>query len=658
VTTEERISVTMPDGVPLAVTLYLPDSEGPWPAVLEAYPYRKDDLLVSAPVYRRLSSEGDFAVCRVDVRGTGTSGGVATDEYPPQEQQDLAELIAWLAARPWCSGSVGMFGTSYSGFNSIQVAMENPPALKAIIPVFATDDRYTDDVHYGGGILRALDLVDYPTWMLAMNALPPVPSLAGAGWRDLWLERLESLTPWVLQWLEEQVDGPYWRHGSLRPEYERIRAATMIVVGWADGYRNMALRTFEHMRCPKRLLIGPWDHRWPDSGKPGPRVDFIPLMVQWFDRWLRGRDTGVDAEPPMTVFVRRSTPPAPDLDEMRGSWRYEDGWPLSRLTDLTLALADATLRPRDPRPDELEVRGDVGIAAPTWCPDHSFVQPSDQRPDEPYSLVYEWARLDDELEILGHPRLEITVRATTPVAFLSAKLCDVTAGGSTALVSRGILNLTHRESHAEPRLLEPGEPYTVSVELDATSWIFERDSRLRLLIAGSDWPNTWPPPAASRLVLDRSTARLVLPRIRPVDEPTPVPELVPPQQRSAPWGARDPEERRVWRIEHDILGRETRVVIGHDYEAETEGSPDDLVAASVSKKGEAGVSTVDPGRSWARGEAAYEVEWEQVAVRTEARSELVSDAHSYRFVIEVRAREEAGIEWSRRWERSWPRNHQ
>ena len=211
----------MADGVRLAADLYLPDGAGPFAALLEALPYRKDDLTASyRPEYRRLVAEGRFAVCRVDVRGTGSSEGDATDEYPSSEQRDLAEVIAWLAAQPWSNGRVGMFGTSYSGFNSIQMACERPPALGAICAIYATDDRYTDDVHYMGGALRAVDLVDYCHYMTPMNALPPVPAVFGEGWRDEWRRRVEQMEPWMLTWLRHQRDGSYWRHGSLRPEYD------------------------------------------------------------------------------------------------------------------------------------------------------------------------------------------------------------------------------------------------------------------------------------------------------------------------------------------------------------------------------------------------------------------------------------------------------
>ena len=329
---ERRSWIPMEDGVRLAVSLFLPEGaeEGrAAPVVLEALPYRKDDATASyRPEYERLCGEYGYAVARVDLRGTGSSEGVATDEYPASEQADLCQVIGWLAEQPWSTGAVGMYGTSYSGFNSLQVAAERPPALKAIIAIYASDDRYTDDVHYTGGAVKLLDLVDYPLYMVALNALPPVPAIAGPDWRERWRERVEGLEPWLLRWLEEQVDGPYWRQGSLRPGYERIACPTMLVAGWADGYRNATFRVLERLQAPVRLLFGPWSHMATDNSLPGPRIDLVPEMVRWWDRWLRDQPNGVDEDPPVTVFARHATRPAPDLDEqLAGTWRDEPIWP-------------------------------------------------------------------------------------------------------------------------------------------------------------------------------------------------------------------------------------------------------------------------------------------------------------------------------------------
>jgi putative CocE/NonD family hydrolase len=424
---ERRSWIPMEDGVRLAASLYLPEAvEGgeAAPVVLEALPYRKDDVTASdRPEYERLCHEYGYAVARVDLRGTGSSEGVATDEYPASEQADLCRVIDWLASKPWSTGAVGMYGTSYSGFNSLQVAAERPPALKAVVAIYASDDRYTDDVHYTGGALKLLDLVDYPLYMVAMNALPPVPAIAGPRWRERWRGRVEDLEPWLLRWLEEQADGPYWRQGSLRPAYERIGCPTMLVAGWADGYRNATFRVMERLQVPSRLLFGPWSHMAADSSRPGPRIDLVPEMVRWWDRWLRGHRNGVDEGPPVTVYVRHSTRPAPDLDEQPGAWRDEPAWPPDRAATHTLPLAAAA--PAGGGTDRLEVRADVGSAAWISCAGHlPFGQPDDQREDDAWSLTYDWG-LEGELELLGHPRLVVRVGASAPVAFLSAKLCDV-----------------------------------------------------------------------------------------------------------------------------------------------------------------------------------------------------------------------------------------
>ena len=652
---ESNVFIPMLDGTRLAATLYLPDSGNPWPALLEAYPYRKDDLATGAAEYRRLRDEGSYAVCRIDVRGTGTSEGVATAEYPPQEQDDLCEVIDWLSRQEWCTGSVGMFGTSYSGFNTIQVAMRRPPALKAIIPIYATDDRYTDDVHFGGGVRKAMEF-GYPLSMVSMNALPPVPSLAGEDWRRLWLKRIEELVPWFGS-IEEQNDGPFWRQGSLRPHYDSIAVPTMIVAGWADVYRNALLRMFEHLRVPKRLLMGPWCHMWPNDSIPGPRIDLIPEMIRWWDRWLRGLENGVDREPPLAFFIRRSTPPEPDLSEVRGGWRFEPGWPLARGRELELPLRAASLGGDfgDPLEQTLAVRGDVGTTAHIrGSYDPPYGLSIDQRPDEIHSLLYDWA-VSEQLEILGHPVLVATMRLSHPVAFLSAKLCDVLEDGTSVLVSRGILNLTHRDSHTMPEPLVPGETFEVSLELDATSWVFEVGHTIRLAIAGSDWPNAWPPPEASELtvVLDRS--RLVLPTVggdHPIKER---PRFHPVKEARGALSAGDQERvEPIWRIEHDVYARETRVVT-HQL---SRSSIPDRWSSWRTEDVRVGVKPLAPGEAWVESDVETEIAWPEVTARTHARLKLSSDPMTYYFDLVLDVYENDELISTRHWETVTPRKLQ
>lgn len=652
---EIREFVPMSDGIRLAVSLFLPETERPWPVLLEARPYRKDDLTVyQLPTYRRLVTEGDYAVCRVDVRGTGSSEGFAETEYSVQEHRDLVEVIAWLAEQGWSTGSVGMWGTSYSGFNSFQLAMEQPPALKAICSIYASDARYTDDVHYGGGIRRMLDFLDYPLNMLAMNALPPVPSLAGEGWRVRWEQRVEELEPWELRWFEEQDLSAFWEHGSLRGREERIRIPTMIVAGHADGYHNVAFRALERIDAPVRVLFGPWGHLSPRTGFPGPRVDHVPLMLRWWDRWLRGVENGVEQEPPLVVYMRRPTIPQPDLETHAGEWRAEPAWPPVRLREWSMPLSDAERSGSGEvldggRADRLEVRGDVGVSGSIWCAGElPWGPPWDQRRDEAFSLVYDFGPAEEELEILGHPTVEVVVASSTPVAYLSAKLCDVFPDGTSALVTRAVLNLTHRSGHDHVEPLEPGESYRVRLELDATAWIFEPGHRIRLDLAGSDFASSWPPPEAGTLTVEREGSRLVLPVLEG-PPPTDPPQLAPGQER-----ADGLDEGVTWRVEEDLLGHETRVVVDYGGEETLENG----VRSTSRNTGAVGVSTRDPGDAWARGSCTYELEWPEVTARAVGRGELRSDAATWSLALELEVFEDGELRWQRRWDRTVPRHLQ
>jgi hypothetical protein len=659
----EHITIAAPDGIRLAATLYFPDGDGPWPALLEALPYRKDDISDHSTWYEGFASAG-YVACRLDLRGTGSSEGLALDEYTATERADLAAVVDWLSSQPWSTGAVGMFGTSYSGFNSLQLATDRPPALKAIVSIFASDDRFGDDVHYMGGVLKALDIVDYPTYMVALNALPPVPAIYGDGWREEWKSRIEGAEPWILKWLEHQTHDDYWRYGSAREEIGRIQAATMIVGGWADGYTNVALRSFPRLRAPKRLLLGPWSHADVETCRPGPNIDLDAEMIRWWDRWLKGVENGIDDEPPIVVYQQRSTLPDPVRPLVNGEWRFEPTWPPERLRPSELRLADAERgglassggSDGSEAIDVLEVRGDVGVTAWISCAGAMpWGQSSDQRPDELHSLTYTWPALPEELEIMGHPVLRVRVTSDEPVAYLAAKVCDVFPDGTSSLVVRGVLNLTHRSSRSDPEPLVSGEPVDIELDLEDVAWTFEAGHRIRLDLAGSDWPNTWGPPAAATLAIHRGTGTLELPVLEGPPPAAPTPEL-----RPSDLGQGDPTSKRDggwvrWEVVDDVLGGERRVVVGSggDHDAEGDGpSIRDEYGGTVA------ISPHDPGGSRADGVADLEICWPEATCRARSEVRLVSDDATYRIEIDLTAWED-GQEIARRtWEREIPRNLQ
>jgi hypothetical protein len=652
---DERRFLEMDDGVRIALTLHFPDTPPPWPVVFEARPYRKDDLSDATAIYRRLCDEGGLAVCRADVRGTGSSEGNAEDEYTARELQDHFATIAWLAEQEWSNGNVGMYGTSYSGLNALQVAALRPPALKAIIPIYATDRRYTDDVHYGGGARRGIDFLDYPAYMVALIALPPVPSVYGKGWREEWLRRVGTSEPWELGWLEHQNEDDYWRHGSVFFDYGAIQAATLVIAGHADGYRNMALRAFEQLRAPKKLLFGPWSHMSPRLSMPGPRIDHVPVMIDWWKRWLGG-ETGIDVEPSISIFVRRWSDPEPDLDAYEGEWRAEPVWPPARLVEDRRVL-DSAVASRGSAAGEtasettandvLEIRGDVGVTASIWCAATlPFGLPWDQRPDEAFSLVYDWP-ITEEVEIMGRPRVELTVAASVPVMFVSAKLCDVAPDGRSSMVTRGILNLTHRDSDESPEALQPGEPVSATVELDATAYVFEPGHTMRLDLAGSDFPSSWPPPFSGTIEVGRAGSTLVLPVMDG-------PPVLPPPTFLPGEPAPTLPERVSWEIREDILTRERSVAIDHGGVRGRSG----LADGSDRYWGEITAGVHDPGNSRASAGASLVLSWDEASVRTESRATLRSDPENWHLSIELEVYEGDELIADRRWERTTPRDLQ
>jgi predicted acyl esterase len=618
--TTAEVRIPMSGGVELAATLYLP-AGGPQPCLLEALPYRKDDLTSSYSAgYVRLRDEFGYAVCRLDLRGTGSSGGHATDEYAEVEQADLVMVIAWLADQPWCDGNVGMWGTSYSGFNSLQVACERPPALKAICAIYATDDRWTDDVHWRGGALRLVDLVDYCHYMTPMNVLPPVPAVWGEGWREEWLRRLRTAEPWVLTWLRESQDGPYWRHGSVRASaagdgYDRIACPVMLVAGWADGYRNNSFRTVEALReagVPHRLVAGPWAHADPATAMPGPRIDLDVEMVAWWDRWLRGR-ADTTHEDRVDVFVRESTLPEPDLDVHEGAW-ISSTWPAPAATRRSLAVDGVR---------SLAVRPDVGTAAWIDCAGHlPWGLSGDQSADDARSLTWEW---DAPVEaVVGRPRVRLRLSASEPAASLSVKLCDVFPDGTSALVTRGSLDLTLRQGvHGDRVPLAPGREDDVEVELDACAYRVSPGHRLRLSVAGADWPNTVAP--TSPVTLTVHGGEVELPLLPSTDRPAPA--FTPGSAVSS-----ESSDGVTWTITDDVLRRTTTCAVrsGSAYDVPHDGRASEHYAGEV----------VVDRRTFAQrasAECVFELAWPGLQVRVTSTMTVEVGADGLEVTIDVDA---------------------
>ncbi|MBB3038799.1 CocE/NonD family hydrolase [Hoyosella altamirensis] len=574
----ENEFIPVRDGAQLASRIWMPEGaeDNPVPAILEYIPYRKRDVTRGRDALNHPYIAGHgYACVRIDMRGSGDSDGVLEDEYLDAEHTDAVDAIAWIARQPWCDGNVGMMGISWGGFNSLQVAAKRPPELKAIISASATEDLYVDNMHYMGGCLLS-DNLSEATVMFAFNSLPPDPEIVGDRWREMWHERLRGSGLWIEKWLRHQHRDDYWRRVSINEDYGSIQCPVFAVGGWADGYTNAIFRLLEHLEVPCRALIGPWGHKYPHTGVPGPAIGFLDEVVRWWDHWLKGRDTGLSAEPALRVWMQDSVPPRTSYGDRPGRWVAEEGWPSSRISEKRLQLGERSLIGMNEVTEIAERRADsptnvvqsplsVGMFAGKWA---SYAAPpdlpSDQREEDGGALVYETSRLTETVEILGLPRLLLAVSADKPNAMVAARLSDVAPNGEATRVTYGLLNLTHRNGSANPEPLEPGKTYRVELQLNGVAQSFPAGHKIRLALSSSYWPLAWPSPEAATLSIEPDHSELVLP-VRP---PAPVDESLrafgPPAAAPELATTRLIAPEHHWKVTRDLASGDSTLEIVND----------------------------------------------------------------------------------------------
>jgi putative CocE/NonD family hydrolase len=552
--------IPMRDGTRLAAKLWLPQGAEtePVPTILEYIPYRRNDNKANRDhqIHAFFAAHG-YAGLRVDMRGSGDSEGVLTDEYLPLEMQDGLDILAWISEQPWSDGKVGLFGLSWGGFNGLQLAALRPPQVGAVVTVCSSDDRYADDVHYMGGCL----LTDNLSWagnMFAFNSCPPDPAHVGDEWRRMWRERLEGSGLWLETWLQHQHRDAYWKSGSVNEHYAAIEVPVMAASGWRDGYTNPVFRLMQHLEVPRRAIVGPWGHKYPHTGGPGPAIDFLGECLAWWDRWLKGVENGIESEPRLRAWMM--DPSSPLTISSPGHWVAEEEWPSPHIEEQPWRFgAGALLNPglipraRDAEPLTIQSPLSVGLFAGKWC---SYAEetdlPWDQRQEDGGALLFDSWPLKDAMEIMGAPVVELDIAADQPVAMVAVRLCDVAPDGRSSRVSFGILNLTHAESHEFPRPLEPGARQRVTVTLNNIAQRFPEGHSIRVAVSSSYWPLAWPSPRPARLTIYPEHSRLILPVRPPREEDDALRPFGPPRMAgSLPMTLLAPADRR-WNVNLDL----------------------------------------------------------------------------------------------------------
>ncbi|MCG5497301.1 CocE/NonD family hydrolase [Ectothiorhodospira variabilis] len=660
---EEHLWITLSDGTRLAARLWLPENalEYPVPAVLEYIPYRKRDSTRARDdrMHHYVAGHG-YACLRVDLRGSGDSEGVLKDEYLQQELDDGVEIIQWISEQPWCSGAVGMIGISWGGFNGLQIAAMRPSALKAIISACSTDDRYADDVHHMGGCLLG-DNLSWASTMFAYNSLPPDPELVGSSWRDMWFQRLEGSGLWLEQWLRHQRRDAYWRHGSICEDWTAIRCPVMAVSGWADGYSNAVFRLLRHLRVPRLGLVGPWSHKYPHQGVPGPAIGFLQECLRWWDYWLKGQENGIMEEPMLRAWMQESVPPTTYYDERPGRWVGESRWPSPRIHLKAWTLAwPGTLEmeqskvPR--RPMTVQSPLSVGLFAGKWCSYAATPDlPHDQREEDGGAMVFTSAALDEPLEILGAAWLELELSVDRPVAMVAARLSDVAPDDKATRITYGLLNLTHRDGSATPEPLEPGKNYHVHLKFNDVAQHFPAGHRLRVSLSTSYWPLAWPAPEPVRLCVHAGASRIVLPARTPChDEDARIkfgePQMSPLSTEIRPITA----QAHDWRVVRDLaIDRSTLEVVNDQGTVLLS-----TLGLEMQRKALEWYSYRGDDFNSTRGETLWErgLRRDDWQIRTVTRTVLTSTIHEFHIHAELDAFEGEMRVYSRNWDISIPRD--
>ena len=634
----------------------------PVPAILEYLPYRKRNGTAARDqlTHPYVAGHG-YACVRVDMRGSGESDGVLQGEYLPQEQDDGLEVLAWLAAQPWCTGKVGIIGISWGGFNGLQIAARQPPQLAAVITLCSTDDRYADDVHYMGGCLLG-DNLGWASTMFGIMTHPPDPALVGERWRAMWLERLEKQPLLVADWLEHQRRDEFWQHGSVGEDFAAIRCPVYAVGGWADAYSNAIPRLLAGLEVPCKGLIGPWAHKYPHFAKPGPAIGFLQECLRWWDKWLKGIETGVMDEPMYRVWMEDWVPPRAHHIERPGRWVAEETWPSPRIREEIWHLAAGRLGPDEAGLPEADLSvcspQATGLAAGKWCAyGLTADQPGDQREDDGKSLVFDSLPLEADLEILGVSVAALEVAADRPVAMVAVRLNDIAPDGRSLRVSYGLLNLTHRDSHDVPEPLEAGRRYRVEVRLNDTAHHFRAGHRIRLAVSTAYWPIAWPSPEPFTLSVrtgaGTSVLRLPVRPPRPEDAKLPAfpsPEGAPPQVTTV---LRPASTTTAWT--RDIATGETVVTTtedeGHD-RIDAHGLQQDSI-----RKTESRIGLDDPNSAQVTERYSLKVGRGNWRVRTETTTTMRSTPDSFLLEASLEAYEgEDRLVLSRFWRRTIPRD--
>ncbi|MFC9243991.1 CocE/NonD family hydrolase [Streptomyces sp. NPDC057136] len=467
--------------------------------------------------------------------------------------------------------------------------------------------------------------------------------------------------------LRHQHRDEYWRHASLSENYQALRCLVLASSGWADGYSNAVTRLLSRVHVPRKGLIGPWSHKLPHLGEPGPAIGYLQEVVRWWDHWLKGAENGAMDGPMIRAWMQESVPPSTSYEERPGRWVGEPSWPSPHVQQVLHPLRDRAIVRVDEEPsswEEGESAGrvhtvqsplSVGQFAGKWASYNAPPDlPYDQREEDGGSLVFDTQPLTERVEILGAPAVELLVSSSKETAQITVRLSDVATDGRATRVTYGVLNLAHRAGDDRPEPLEPGRKYRVRIPLNGVAQVFPAGHRIRLSLSTSYWPLVWPAPAPALLSVHETGSSLTLP-IRPTDAPH--------DASSTPFGEPEgctpadvtqlTEPEQAWTVSRNLV----------DYHSSLDIVKDRGLQRYEENGIEVGLRAVEKYTSIAddfgsvSGESAWTLRFRRPAwdIRVETRTTLTSDENEFHVDATLDGYEGGRRVFSRTWNESVPR---
>jgi uncharacterized protein len=496
----------MRDGVELSADVYRPNSAGRFPTILLRTPYNKVSGGKLAVERMRNYVARGYVVVNMDVRGRGDSDGVFTPWR--QEGKDGYDSIEWCAAQPWCNGKVGTMGGSYLGYDQWVAAVEQPPHLAAMIALVSPSDPFVEDpsglptpmniswYHFTAGhVNQNMDAVD---WSRVHSHLPMIDMDEAAGRR---------LPFWREMFAHTRLDD-WWEPCRYQNKFEKVKVPVLHISGWYDDEQIGTPLNFIGMTTKasspeigqrQKLLMGPWPHAVNSTtrlGKvdfgPSARIDLDAYQLRWLDRWLQDKETGIDKEPAVRIFVMGDN-----------AWREEKEWPLARTQWTKYYLhsqgkantlsGDGTLSAVQPAAEPPD-RYAFDPAKPTpFLTEPSFAQiggPDDYRPVEARQdvLVYTSPILTEDVEVTGPIRAKLFAASSARDTDFMAMLIDVWPDGFAQRLCDGMVRARFRDGMDKPALIEPGRVYAYEIDCWNTCQVFKKGHCIRLQISSSAFP--------------------------------------------------------------------------------------------------------------------------------------------------------------------------